>query len=841
MKIATAGSARSKRWRTGETSWDGILRKLRVTTRTGETCAEYRRMTREEQGKKKEAAGGFVGGPINGGRRIAGAVEERHLITLDADEAKVGDWDNATAMNDWAMCAYTTHSHTPEAPRLRWVLPLTRAVSREEYEPLCRQVALDLGILETLDPSTYQPERLMYWPTSCQDGEYLCLVQDGPWVDPDAVLRRYGKGSAWRDVSGWPMASRERDIVRRELKHQEDPTQKRGIVGVFCRTYDIHSAIAEFLPDVYEDAGNDRYTYVAGSTAGGAVVYGDGLWLYSNHATDPAWGQLCNAFDLVRIHKFGELDEGREAEEDVTRAPSYVAMSRWCSELDAVKLAVVNERLSKAAEDFADMGGYFDDGEENCAKRAYVGQGASVGQGEGMTARASTSTDTDEWKSRLVCNGKTGAVEPSVDNIVLILENDPLLRGTMAFNDFSARPVLRGRVPWRAGEPIRDAKNGDAWEDSDDAGLRWYLERYWKIESRQKIQDAWSIIIRRHAFHPVREYLSGLTWDGKERVNTMLVKWMGAEDSPYVRAATRKWMSAAVARVFEPGCKFDQLLVLVGVQGIGKSTLAYTLSQGWFSDSLSGMAGKEALEHLRGVWIVELAELAANKRSEEETVKNYITKRVDTYRPAYGRHVMDFPRQCVFYGTTNDPNIIKDRTGGRRYWPVSVQGFDRGRLTGLESEVDQLWAEAVAIWRSGEARWMDDDELYAATQEAQAEFTLDDEMVGLIREYLDKPLPHGWDKLSIEDRRDYVQGRSTLELGVCDVVRDEVSVVEIRMELLNSNREDIGRGDSSSRRITSILDNLPGWKRSGKVTRRGPYGPQRTYKKVGRRVVDELD
>lgn len=803
MKIATAGSARSKRWRTQDTTWDSVLRRLRTPTRTGETYAEYRRMSKEEQGVKKEAAGGFVGGAIAGGRRVAGAVTERWLLTLDADEAKTEDWDNATAMNEWAMCAYTTHSHCPEAPRLRWVIPLTRAVTPEEYEPLCRMAAYDLGIIETLDPSTYQPERLMYWPTAAQDGEFLCHEQDGPWLNPDAVLRRYGGADAWRDVTGWPMASREREIVKRELRHQENPLEKRGIIGAFCRTYDVHTAIAEFLPEVYDTAGDDRYTYTGGSTYGGAVVYGDGLWLYSNHATDPAWGMLCNAYDLVRVHKFGGLDANYAGN---GRRPSEEAMGAWCAGLDEVRNTVVEERLSRAAEDFADLG-------DICADNG----GAKDSE-----------TPNTEWRTQLTVNHKTGEAEPTIENALLILHHDPNLAGALATNEFSARPVLRRSVPWRRG-PIADTMNGDLWSDADEASLRHYMESVWGLKGRQAIQDAWAIECARNAFHPVREYLSGLEWDGTERLDTMLIRWLGAEDNAFTRAASRKWMCAAVARVYEPGRKFDQMLVLVGPQGIGKSTLAATLSRGWFSDSLQSINGKEAYESLRGVWIVELAELAATKRSETEAIKNFITKREDTYRPAYGHHTVIYPRQCVFYGTTNDPDFLKDKSGNRRFWPVEVEGFDNGQLRGLEAEVDQLWAEAVARYNAGEPLWMSDAALMQAAEEAQEAHTIQDELTGAILEYLAKPLPRCWDTLDVEARREYIAGRSTLELGPCDARRDIISVVEIRMELLGETRESIGRNDMMGRRIGDILNHLPGWSRSKKPIRRGAYGPQRAY------------
>ena len=817
MKIATAGSKSSKRWRTQDITWDAILARLREPLRTGESFAEYKRMDKEDKDRKKGAAGGFVGGAMQGGRRVAGAVYERWLITLDADEARPGDWDDAACLFDHAMACYSTHSHEPAAPRLRWVIPLRRAVSREEYEPLARKTAEMLGIIETLDASTYQAERLMYWPTAAQDGVYEFHEQEGMFLDPDAVLAMYGPGEAWKDATGWPIASREKEIVRRELRKAEDPTEKHGIIGAFCRTYSVPDAIDEFLDDIYEEAGEGRYTYLQGSTSGGAVLYGDGLWLYSNHATDPAWGQLCNAFDLVRIHRYGEMDDGRVSD-DVTRLPSYKAMSEMAAGLDEVKKLLVAETLERAREDFADLGG----AGENCAE-----------EGDNSHENHSEKPDNAAWAGKLKVSHKTGEADPTIENALLILQNDPLLKGSMAMNEFSSRPVLRRDVPWRQRGSVRDTRNGEPWTDMDDAGLRLYLESVWNMKGRQAIQDAWSIECSRLAFHPVREYLQGLEWDGTERLDTMLVRWLRAEDTEFCRAAARKWMCASVARVMEPGRKFDNMLVLVGKQGIGKSTLARTLSRGWFTDSIQRLDGKDAYESLRGVWIVELAELAATKRSETETIKNFISKAEDTYRPVYGRHTVVYPRQCVFYGTTNDPDFLKDKSGNRRFWPVEVEGFDSGRLHGLEDEVDQLWAEAVVRYRAGEVLWMDDATLARAAAEAQERFTMQDDLAGLIQEYLDKRLPAGWDDLSVEDRVAYIQGRSTLELGACDKVREVVSVLEIRMELLGEDRENVGRNDMMSRRIGDILNNLSGWSRGATRRRQGPYGPQRVYTKQG--------
>ena len=828
MKIATAGSPTSKRWRTQEITWPDILARLREPLRTGETFAEYGRMSKAEKSAVKAAAGGFVGGAMQGGRRVAGAVYERWLITLDADEAQPGDWENCSCLCDWALAAYTTHSHSPDKPRMRWLIPLRRAVTREEYEPLARQAALYLGLLPSLDPSTYQPERLMYWPTAAQDGEYLMWSQEGDTLDPDELLGLYGPGEAWRDVSGWPLGDREKDVVRRELRKQEPPEQKRGIVGAFCRTYDVPAAIEEFLPEVYVDAGSGRYTYAAGSTSAGAVLYGDGAWLYSTHATDPAWGLLCNAFDLVRIHLYGDRDADLDGEQrrDTTKLPSYRAMCDFAAGLADVRRTLVEERMEQAKEEFADM----------------AGPGAGLDGSEearGDTQADSSASEPDsDWYQLLAVNHKTGEPDPTINNALLLLRNDPALRGAVAYNELKGSPVLLRPVPWRGAGPrgmaAWDTGNGETWTDADDAGLRAYMERTWGYKGQRALTDAWLLAAMENSFHPIRRYLDTLEWDGTERLDTALIRWMRAEDTPYTRAATRKWFTAAVARVYEPGRKFDQMLVLVGPQGVGKSRLARAMSLGWFTDSLTSMGGKEAYEGLRGSWIVEIAELAAAKRSEVETIKNFVTKQEDTYRPAYGRHVVVYPRQCVFYGTTNDVSFLKDRTGNRRFWPVAVEGVDRGRLTGLEAEVDQLWAEALARYRAGEPLWMDTDELADAAAEAAAEHSIEDETVGMVQEYLDTPIPANWEELAVEDRRDYIQGRAVITPDNCPdaVRRDVISIPEIRVELFGESRADIGRNDILGRKLADIMNNLAGWKKARDIPRRGPYGRQRVYRRT---------
>lgn len=347
LVLSVGNSRKDKHWNYLDMAWSELLERVSRTYRTTESINEYLKMTKAQQGEIKDI-GGFVGGKLRDGKRKKEHVEYRKVLTLDMDYAKPGVWDEITMFNDFACCIYSTHKHTPEAPRLRLVIPLTRAVSPEEYEAIARKVAEDNDI-EQFDDTTYQPERLMYWPSTSSDGEFVFKYHDGPWLDPDQVLARYEN---WRDASSWPVSSRQKEIVKRTVAKQADPTAKEGPVGLFCRAYSITEAIEEFLPDAYAPCeGGDRYTYTGGSTFGGLVVYDD-MFAYSHHATDPVSGKLCNAFDLVRLHKFSELDKDVEEGTPSNKLPSYKAMVEFARNDAGVQELEREERQAAIEADF---------------------------------------------------------------------------------------------------------------------------------------------------------------------------------------------------------------------------------------------------------------------------------------------------------------------------------------------------------------------------------------------------------------------------------------------------------------------------------------------------------
>jgi predicted P-loop ATPase len=795
LNIAVGKSRRDTKWRNVEMNWLDLVQRLSEVHRTPETVREYKAMSKDEQGRTKDI-GGFVGGQLSGGHRKNDSVVNRWLVTLDADNATPDTFEDAMVTWEWEMAVYSTHSHTPEKPRLRFVIPLNRAVSPEEYPAIARKLASRIG-MEVMDPSTYEPARLMYWPSCPKDGEFFFQYVEGETIDPDAVLAEYGLGDAWRDTTLWPIAKGEQEIRVKEAKRQGDPEEKPGIVGLFCRAYGIEDAMDELIPGVYEPAGEHRFTYTAGSTAAGAVEY-EGKFLYSHHGTDPCGGQLVNAFDMVRIHKFGEMDEGQE-NQDINRRPSYAAMCEYAAGLDKVK----QQKASELGAALDDLSGTADE-------------------------------DTD-WTKQLSID-KKGAVDLTLKNLLLIMENDPNLKGITGYNELLNRAVALKRAPWDT-RTDEIPEGGTSWRDVDNAGLRWYLETVWKLVGKDKIQDALDIVRERHSFDPVRDYLLGLEWDGVKRLDTMLIRWMGAEDTPYVRAVTRKWMCAAVKRALVPGCKFDNMLILVGKQGIGKSNLARALSRGWFTDSLGRMdSSKDAYERLSGVWIAEIAELAAAKKAEVEDIKNFISKQEDTFRRAYARETSVSPRRCVFYGSTNDQEFLRDRTGARRFWPVEVIGFDNGVLKGFEDEVDQLWAEAVVRYREGEVLWLDNAEVAQQAAEIQDLHTAVDEWTDEISTYLDTLLPEDWDSRDRMQRRAYFDWQSG---GVDDlgaekpgtVRRVRVSGTEIRWECFGIKSGNAN--DSSARRISNLMNNMPGWRRIKRVYKDRCYGAVRGWERDG--------
>ncbi len=780
IQIATGNSRMEKRWNNVEMELEEFRERISHTIRTAETVEQYMKMTKAKQDAIKDV-GGYVAGRLKGGRRKKDSVEYRTMIVEDMDHAVPGVIEQIEMLYNYRCLIYSTHKHTPENPRYRLAIPLSRPVSPDEYVAIARKVAEDIGI-EMFDDTTYEPSRLMYWPSTSADGEFIFRDIEGEPLNPDEVLSRY---KDWRDSSEWPVSSRQQNIVQREMRKQADPLAKDGVIGAFCRTYTIEDAIAAFLSDVYQpSAMPGRYDYIPADSQAGVVIY-EGKFAYSHHATDPACGRLMNAFDMVRIHRYGELDEKAAEETEAAKLPSFTAMSEFAVSDENVKMTIAGERMEKAEKEF--------------------------------------SGENEDWLKQLEYEKRSTVVKNTLRNLLLILNNDEKLKG-IVFNQLSDGMEIKGEVPWE--HPSR------FWRDADDAQLISYVDLTYGTFSARNYDIAVTKVADDRSYHPIREFLASLPeWDKVPRVDTILVDFLGASDNAYVRAVTRKTLCGAIARVMNPGCKFDTMLVLNGPQGKGKSTLISKLCGEWFNDSLllNDTKDKTAAEKLQGYWILEIGELAGLKKTEIETLRGFLSRQNDIYRASFGRRATPHPRQCVFIGTTNAENgYLRDTAGNRRFWPVKTPG-DAARASWemTEEEIRQIWAEALVRYKEGEPLHLDNELAGMALKEQQIAMEVD-EREGMVRDYLEMPLPERWDKMDIFDRRNYICGSEfggEREPGVWK--RERVCNMEIWCECFGKERGNLKRQDANE--ISAIMANIEGWKKADNKVRFPIYGIVRGY------------
>ena len=729
FNIAVGASSKTKTWKNKTIQWSELVEKLSHTTRTPETVAEYKKLSKAEKGKIKDV-GGFVGGTLKNGRRLKNTVVNRSLLSLDIDYYSE-DIEDLVSNIDYAFCLYSTHSHTADNQRYRLIIPLDRDVSTDEYKAIGRKVASKFNI-EIFDPTTYEPERLMYWPSTPIDGDYIfkCSSDDTKFLKADDILNEYTFG--WQDMSSWPISSKEKEIIKKSIKKQEDPLTKKGIIGAFCRAYTITEAISEFLNEIYVPGADEiRYTYAKGSTTGGVVIYDD-KFSYSHHGTDPASNILCNAFDLVRIHKFGHLDEEAKERTPVNKMPSFTKMSEFAREQEKVKIQIGIEKIQAAQEDFDKV---------ECI-----------------------SEEDKKWLIKLDIKNN-GEYAGTRKNIRLIMQNDPSIKNKIYYDIFEGMPKIKEPLPWSNKENF---KEGIQWGDWDDSGLKGYLEEYYNISvTENKYTDAANMVFNDSSVHPVREYLNSLEWDGEYRLESIFIDYLGAEDTEYNRMVAKKILVAAVKRVFEPGCKYEELpIIFSSTQGLGKSTLIEKLGGKWYSDSLRlddiKKDIKKAAEQTEGSWILELPDIKAIASKDADLIKGFLSGKEDKFRKAFARRVSKIARQFIIIGTTNNQEFLSDRTGNRRYLPITVDIIKPKKDIFKMSEYDigQIWAEAYKHYKEGYHIYLNDEEKELAA-EIQELYTFTSEEEEEFLKYINKPIlkvkgASDWYSIPLVDRQNYL-------------------------------------------------------------------------------------
>lgn len=806
--IAIASSRKDTNWRNTIITWDELKERCKPI-RTSETLDEYREMSKSDRGEVKDV-GGFVGGTLKSdGNRRNDNLLDRTLLTIDVD--------NATQLPEkpnprFAMIVHSTHSHTEEAPRYRVIVPLSRPCSPLEYSAVAHRIAEGLGV-EQVDMTSCEPVRLMYWASAPKDAPTYYHSQDGEPLNVDAILATY---IDWTDPSEWATKDtrKAQDAGRQELDRmhkahasggqQEMPRSKQNLVGSWCRTYSVYDVLNDMVAGVYTPAGINRYTYSGGSTFGGAVVYDGGDFFYSYHSTDPIGGRLLNSWDLYRILVYGHLDADTEPRTRTDRLPSSRAMAEYAMTVPAVKA------------DYMRMVGMLSDNDEE--------------DGEPVAPE-------EDWRVQLEID-KNGAYSNTLNNFYLILKNDPLIiKGRVKYDEFKREKVVVGELTWEREET-------ELWTDADTAQAALYIEKEYRLKNKDSLQMILDAVVREDAYrmNGVRDFIAREKWDGMPRVDELFIRYLGVPDTPFNRKITRKSIVACVARAFDPGCKFDQIIVLAGYQGLGKSTILRKLAGGgrYFMDSFSlDNKSNKMQESVVGSWIIEIPELEGFYKQDMNTIKSFVSKQWDEFRPAYGREKVLAKRTCVFFATTNDEEFLRDSTGNRRFWILQCGEPLSSVFDLTDHDVAQIWAEAKAMYDDGKTPlWLDRDESLEL-EEMQKRYDVDSDQLGALESFLEVLLPYDWDTFGMDERRAYFvavkNGRTYTRSHELDIPsrgteqRTEISAIEVVNEFLMM---DNGKDNYKAKMATTLLKKLDGWEFTGKqLTRSGGYGRQKVYRR----------
>lgn len=844
------------------TTWGRLCEKLAEPVRDNKSVAEYNAMSQKERHERKNMAGWFVGGQFEKGQRRNANITSRSALTYDIDECLMELYKECIKpldgyLSDFEHFVYTTRSHSPEKPRIRIVVPLSRDITAAEFGPLIRIVAYHINPqMDQIDPISFKITQVMFYPNVSRDGEFVSNWHKTPkLLDPDEVLNAWPDN--WRDYTRLPQSTRFNDVPHEQGKKVQDPRTKRGLIGAWCRAHPLTQLIEDNWSDRYSPGdpttdGTVRYSYVPGSTTNGVLIYDD-LHAWSHHSSDPiAIGRVINAWDFERINRFGDLDKGDTVEDfdnDPRKLPSFRAMEDFAQK-DAdtqLELQKANYDLEAMADDLVE------DLEEDELENAPPGSKVEEASTQIFEPKQ-TEEEAAEWRANLEMT-KDGIVKSTVHNIVVLLKNDPRFKGAFAYNELKGRVCLVRRIRSPALDydtgKIEDKMNGDPIDDTDVATVRSIMEaphgegKYgWGLKvPTQNMNDAVDIVARRNRFHPFVTYAKAVAWDGVPRVRKLLATYFHAADTLYHEEVGYLSLLATMTRAHEPGHKFDYMPILEGAQGIRKSSAIAALmaSASWFGEfhmSSGTKSTKETVEATRGRIAMEFPELAAfmSQKIMVESLKALFSTGTDSARLSYRRNEEDFPRQCIFWGTTNNRAYFRDETGNRRFWPiVCPRTID---VDGLVRDRDQIWAEVyqeylylrrkhpkpqvLPLTLSPEA-----DLVARQLQGEKMQATDKDGWSGLVEHWLNTLVPlsrsvPGWCR------------PDSWNLDHDDAPEDEPRVLRQAVCILDVKRfvlQDDSKNRSISNEISDILSNrISGWKKDG--TANTPSGKQVVWRRI---------
>lgn len=867
-RAISLGKARNRKM-----SWDAFGKELKTPVRTNEKQAVFMKLPKTEQDTLKAVPGWFLGGTVEEGRRKRSQIKSRALITLDCDEITAATLESIKSGRN-AICrfeffAHTTRKHTPEKPRLRIYLLPNQDFPSEKYDAVSRILAEMIDpSLDSVDDVSFRSSQMMFKPSVSKDQEYLAWLNPGEAVDVDSILN--GFRLDWRDYKNLPYSD-SRGQRRKTQDKAENPLEKRGIVGAFCRAYSVEEAMSAFIPDVYipgDDSGNKpRYSYSEGTTSNGVVVEDDGLFIYSHHGSDPCGETLCNAFDMVRIHRFAHLDEKSKEGLSPKDWPSFKAMVELVSDDSLVKSELLADRVDvdQMFDDISDV-----DSDEDAQELALEGSTAVDDEIADLLAPSVDTNLPDStrhkkppkpqkgWPQRELELDQNGRIKTTIPNLATIITNDPRLWGAIGRNEFTnkvtIRRPLKSKLTVVPPIDVEDTVNGEDLTDVHDVSIKAILESEsgrgkagWGLSvARGDVADAILLVAQRWKFHPVQEYLLGLSWDNVPRLASLAKNILGTPDHVYYQDAIILTMVATVARVFNPGHKWDHAPILSGAQGIRKSSFLKALyGESWAGELTAQMASnKDSVEQMLGKLCLELPELATMRKSESDDVKAFMTYTEDRVRLAYDRRMSTFKRQCVFWGTTNANEYLKDPTGNRRFWPIDVK-VPLIDTPWVISHRNLLWAEAVSIWKTmareaGGFRRIELTMKGASLLEAlrlqdlHREEDSTENTAAMISDWADQvmPLSHFLSESpsALRDLEPF-EGEPLVRRTVICARQVAVSVLNVPLDRMTVNR-------SLDTMIGHALMSLDGWARKGSRINLAPYGVVRPHVRIGASAAD---
>lgn len=762
--IATAPKRDSYHWTAGEVTWDEVLDWVNRPAR-------------------KKEAGNYLFGVLRPGttvkhkdqdepctnlHRRKDFVVSRSVITLDVDKPERGFAEKVELTFPYRALLHTTYSSTPEDPRYRLLIPTDRTLAPDEYVHACKAVMQLLGA-DQFDPGTSQPERYMFKPAAQQRGWFESWALEGDVLVVDTLLDGFEE-----DLSS--------KAAPKPSRNKRDPFEIEGVIGAFNKAYRDWDLLIETYELPYTKVDEERYQLVgARSVAGmGPVRETDGF-VYSHHANDPAYGRICSAFDLVRLHRFGELDEGQPEQTPINRLPSHGAM---------LELATVDPRIVVQM------------------------------VGQDFDAQMDEVAVEEDWRSQLRLTPRSGQFMDVIHNWDLVVKHDPLF-GLLCFNELSLSVEATTDLPWRpVTETTRTVGNVDRWE------FCFYIERRYGFRPTRQFMD--SLIDTRAGqtvVNPVRDYLKELVWDGTPRLEECLP---GVKSTPHTRMVARKAMVAAVARMMNPGCKWDHTLVLYGPEGLGKSWWIDKVARG-YSSSLGSITDKDTLLIMQRSWIMTSDEGHSLRKGDADQMKEFLTRTGDIFRMPYDRETLVHPRHCVIWSTTNDETFLRRQEGNRRFLIVHCEErVDFDLIT--DAYVDQLWAEAMYYFQAGERLYLEDLESEMAADERER-FVEEDALAGVIQEYLDTWVPDDWWERSKESRRQWLVDREEgFEPEGTERINQTCST-QIWVEALGRRIGDHRRSDLLD--ITNAIKRLPDWEAVEGRERLPGYGSQLIFRRKG--------